>query len=292
MYSSSSTMRYPETPSSRNPLQYKPLNSSPLVDSPESPKTSPAAAAQARRKSQYKGHVSTTPLFSRTATAGRGSARRSGSSSTAAVETDPQKSFLRGRLQARCLERASKAREKAVLKTRQASFGPSSDDQAMDDDDGEDDDDIMQDELFRRIVANASRKQTHSYRLSYAQEVGSSFDPDIEDVSSWEAELSAVNSAESRGETIPYASTSGGSSTAFSSWPESEEFEEDFVTPVDLDEEELAEYAEEYYARHEAVADFEDLPEELLGWTGDVDSEPTTPSSIQREIVEDSMDVS
>lgn len=147
MYSSSSTMRYPETPSSRNPLQYRPLNSSPLVDSPESPKTSPAAAAQARRKSQYKSHVSTTPSFSRNME--RGSTRRNGSAS--AVDSDPQKSFLRDRLQARCLERATKARENAVLKTRQAGFGPSSDDQGMDDEDGdEDDDDIMQDEVCLR----------------------------------------------------------------------------------------------------------------------------------------------
>lgn len=38
-------------------------------------------------------------------------------------------------------------------------------------------------------MANANRKQVHSYRVSYAQEVGSSFDPDMEDVGSWEHEL-------------------------------------------------------------------------------------------------------
>jgi hypothetical protein len=38
-------------------------------------------------------------------------------------------------------------------------------------------------------MANATRKQTHSYRVSYAQEVGSSYDPDMEDASRWEEEL-------------------------------------------------------------------------------------------------------
>lgn len=41
-------------------------------------------------------------------------------------------------------------------------------------------------------MANASRKRTHAYRLSYAHEVGSSVDPDIEDVGQWEAELQGV----------------------------------------------------------------------------------------------------
>lgn len=44
--------------------------------------------------------------------------------------------------------------------------------------------------LFRRIMAQSNRKMDHSYRLSYALEVGSSFDPDIEDVAEWENELS------------------------------------------------------------------------------------------------------
>lgn len=41
-------------------------------------------------------------------------------------------------------------------------------------------------------MANATRKEHHSYRLSYAQEVGSSFDPDLEDVAAWEQELKGV----------------------------------------------------------------------------------------------------
>ena len=41
-------------------------------------------------------------------------------------------------------------------------------------------------------MANATRKEIHSYRISYAQEVGSSIDPDLEDVASWEQELTGV----------------------------------------------------------------------------------------------------
>ena len=41
-------------------------------------------------------------------------------------------------------------------------------------------------------MANATRKERHSYRISYAQEVGSSIDPDLEDVATWEQELAGV----------------------------------------------------------------------------------------------------
>jgi hypothetical protein len=41
-------------------------------------------------------------------------------------------------------------------------------------------------------MANATRKEHHSYRISYAQEVGSSIDPDLEDVATWEQELAGV----------------------------------------------------------------------------------------------------
>ncbi len=38
-------------------------------------------------------------------------------------------------------------------------------------------------------MENANRKRQHTYRLSFAYEVGSSFDPNLEDVDSWEKEL-------------------------------------------------------------------------------------------------------
>ena len=60
---------------------------------------------------------------------------------------DPQKAFLRSRFKARCLERAVKARERAVSAKRKPALSePSSDDYQMDDDE-EDDEYIMQDEV-------------------------------------------------------------------------------------------------------------------------------------------------
>ena len=47
----------------------------------------------------------------------------------------------------------------------------------------------LQAQLFRRIMASARNKQRHNFRLSYQLEVGSSFDPDMEDISRWEDEL-------------------------------------------------------------------------------------------------------
>ena len=44
-------------------------------------------------------------------------------------------------------------------------------------------------QLFRRIMASARHKQQHNFRLSYQLEVGSSVDPDMEDISGWEHEL-------------------------------------------------------------------------------------------------------
>ncbi|KAI9508243.1 hypothetical protein F5148DRAFT_1284263 [Russula earlei] len=45
-------------------------------------------------------------------------------------------------------------------------------------------------QLFHRIVASAKRKQHYSYRLSFQDEVGSSLDPDMEDITEWERFLS------------------------------------------------------------------------------------------------------
>jgi hypothetical protein len=41
-------------------------------------------------------------------------------------------------------------------------------------------------------MENIKRKDKHAYRLSYAYEVGSSFDPDMEDVARWERELNGI----------------------------------------------------------------------------------------------------
>jgi hypothetical protein len=163
-------------------------------------------------------------------------------SADGATAEEPQKAFLRERFKARCFARAKKDREKARRRTRRASVGSisggSSDgdgDFEMEDEDEdaekeeEDEDAAMQDELFRRIMANLSRKQRHTYRLSYAHDVGSSVDPDMEDIGRWEAEL--------------------------------RENEHLNITPQDFEDEELQAYAEE----HAALADFDDL--EALEWS-------------------------
>jgi len=116
------------------------------------------AAAQARRRSQYKSHTPTTPVTSRKPSGsnarenerikplfGLDVALRSGGS---VEKPDPQKTFLRDRLKARCLERAVKARERAIRGRRySARSEPSSDDVEMDEDEEEGDEDIMQDEV-------------------------------------------------------------------------------------------------------------------------------------------------
>jgi hypothetical protein len=146
MASSSPSPFYPSTPACpRYPLQYRPLNSSPLVASPSgSPKmSSPVVAAQARRRSQYKAAVSVHPERESS------TARRLFSSGAEPTESaDPQKAFLRSRFKARCFERAAKARERAVSGKRAGKMRePSSDDYLMDDDGEEEDEDIMQDEV-------------------------------------------------------------------------------------------------------------------------------------------------
>ncbi|PFH49388.1 hypothetical protein AMATHDRAFT_63366 [Amanita thiersii Skay4041] len=170
---------------------------------------------------------------------------------------DPYKAFLRQKFHARCLERAAKAREEQVRRRRYSSQHPPSEassdgfDDAMDEDDeDEDDETVMQDELFRRMMVNANRKMKHAYRVSYVLEVGSSFDPELEDVGRWEAELK------------------GGEPTC----------SEEAVPPPDLIDEEIAAYAEEL----SALADFDDIPEdELFTWSDfeDDDAAPSVPLS-------------
>lgn len=104
------------------------------------------------------------------------------------TEEAPRNALLRERFRARCIERAQKDREKKIRGKRYMQE-PSSDgvDEDMDQDD-EDEGALMNDELFRRIITSTNRKQQHSYRLSYSQDVGSSFDPTLEDTKQWEAD--------------------------------------------------------------------------------------------------------
>ncbi|KAG6813900.1 hypothetical protein H0H92_005749 [Tricholoma furcatifolium] len=270
-----STNHFPSTPSSTTGKKYslasyQPLNSSPLASSPSRPDDvdSPLSA---RRRLQFKSRTPSTPVPSSSRVRERGVGSSGGSvfrDRGVPPPLDPQKTLLREKFRARCFERAAKARERAIQGRR--SFGePSSDgfDEVMDaEDDVEDDEDIMQDELFRRIVQHANRRTRHSYRLSYADEVGSSFDPNLENVEEWESEL------------ITPGPTSSQQAVGRS-------LDEEELTPEDLDDEELEAYAEEC-VRRAALADFEDLPEEELFSLSDVE-DLAHPSSLHDALDDD-----
>ncbi|KAG6856927.1 hypothetical protein H0H87_012178 [Tephrocybe sp. NHM501043] len=228
----------------------RPLNSSPLAAHSDQADSSPVVLA--RRRLQFKARSPSTPVASSSRTQAR-VISSSGGSVFASRETqaplDPQKTFLREKFKARCFERAAKARDK-VIKGKRYLSEPSSDgfDENMEGEDEEDDNDIMQDELFRRIMSNANRKARHSYRISYADDVGSSFDPDIEKADEWEHELTVSGS--------------------YSNTEVSQETED--LMPIDLHDEELEAYAEEC-ARRAVLADFEDIPYEDLFSLSDVE---------------------
>jgi hypothetical protein len=115
-------------------------------------------------------------------------------------------------------------------------------------------------QLFRRIMENASCKQKHSYRLSYAYEVGRSLDPDIENIGRWEEELQGVHFffSSSWKRTIVL-------NCADEPWSAN-------LSPQDIEDEELKEYAEEYAA----LVDFEDMEggEWSLSDLDDIDPDP------------------
>lgn len=152
MQTSSPSFHLPSTPSPKNHrypgLGHQPFSSSPLA-SPSN--QSQVSVTQARRHSQYKSRTPRTP--SNSLRSGLGGSRCSGgilleggdgSTSTEA----PQKTFLREKFKARCLERAQKARERAIRGRRWSD--PSSDgfDDAMDcEGEEEDDESVMQDEV-------------------------------------------------------------------------------------------------------------------------------------------------
>ncbi|KAG9311568.1 hypothetical protein JVU11DRAFT_7776 [Chiua virens] len=117
---------------------HQPLTSSPLA----SPTYSPTHTVQERRRAQYKSTTSSS--LHRTPTSQPFLSRVSNQT----TPEDPQKVFLRERLQARCREHAQKLRDRAVSSRRRNSERYS--DVFMDGDDDESDDVIMQDEV--RVV--------------------------------------------------------------------------------------------------------------------------------------------
>ncbi|KAJ3854176.1 hypothetical protein EV368DRAFT_80883 [Lentinula lateritia] len=227
---------------SRN--NHKPLNSSPLAHDQSSPFSSPVADAQARRHSQHKSRLPSGPQRSRPIFAPSTGSRTIGSPNTTGA--DPQKAMLRDRFKQRCLKRAERARAKAHASKRKSSTKSDVFNVDMDDDMEESDGDLMQDELYQRIMINQAHKQRHAYLRSYYSEVGSSFDPDIEDAAEWEHELHEPELTQS------------------SFQPMNQGMQEMVeMTPEELEQAELEAYAEEC-ERQAAFADFEDIPYEEL----------------------------
>jgi len=100
---------------------------------------------------------------------------------------DSRSTLLRDRLRQRCARQAQQARTKRVERERRRKSSSSDgEDMSMESDEEVDEEVLINDELFHRIVASASRKQHYSYRLSFQDEVGSSLDPDMEDITEWE----------------------------------------------------------------------------------------------------------
>lgn len=86
-------------------------------------------------------------------------------------------------------------------------------------------------------MAASARKERHQYRLWYAQDVGSSFDPDMEDHAQWEAELQGKHAD---------CPLSHEPHTAAETLVE--------TTPDDLDQEEFAAYVEELAGGNDELA--------------------------------------
>ena len=150
MQQSSPPYPIPSTPVGlRHTLPFRPLNSSPLANSPST--SSPVAAAQARRMSQYKALSPATPVATRRCSSTRQERGRSLSAgsyaSAGSLEpgNPPPKLSIRDKFKARCLERAVREREKAIKGKRYKH--PSSDDYSMDNDESEDEEVIMGDEV-------------------------------------------------------------------------------------------------------------------------------------------------
>ncbi|KZT51196.1 hypothetical protein CALCODRAFT_488102 [Calocera cornea HHB12733] len=97
-------------------------------------------------------------------------------------EDEPAKMLWRERLEQRCRDRAVEKRRKSQ-DTRRGLDGAG--DQDMEDEEGDD----LDDELIRRAIVADARRVQRNQEVAYARDVGSSIDPDMEDVDALEREL-------------------------------------------------------------------------------------------------------
>ncbi|TEB31956.1 hypothetical protein FA13DRAFT_1732236 [Coprinellus micaceus] len=201
------------------------------------------------------------------------------------TEENPRTAFLKNKFKKHYFSCATKAREKAVRERRKRvegmehlldvgneskewrrsakGKGRCSDDEMESDDEDEGDGEAMNDPLFSRFMELMNRKEQHAYRASYAREVGSSFDPDMDDVSRWEEEFTSAPSpfpslqSPIRGLPSPGKRLDIGSSPPRA--PTEYEFDGDADGDMgdesgfaDIEDEEVEAYAEEYARAVEA----------------------------------------
>jgi len=96
-------------------------------------------------------------------------------------EDEPAKMLWRERLEQRCRDRVAENRRKSRERGRGLDVAA---DEEMEEDGG----DYMDDELIRRAVVSDARRIQRMQEIAYARDVGSSIDPDMEDVDALERE--------------------------------------------------------------------------------------------------------
>ncbi|KZO98701.1 hypothetical protein CALVIDRAFT_535302 [Calocera viscosa TUFC12733] len=97
-------------------------------------------------------------------------------------EDEPVKMLWRERLEQRCRDRVVEKRRKSQDRKRGLEGAA---DEEMDDEQADD----MDDELIRRAIVADARRIQRNQEIAYARDVGSSIDPDMEDVGALEREL-------------------------------------------------------------------------------------------------------
>ena len=97
-------------------------------------------------------------------------------------------------------------------------------------------------QIFRRVVTNENRRRDYAYRLSYELDVGSSIDPDMEDIAALEEELLNPSTSANPANANVHAQNQSVMLDDGGDLPED----------WDLDDEELAEMYEEYVREIEA----------------------------------------
>ncbi|KAF5350268.1 hypothetical protein D9758_007774 [Tetrapyrgos nigripes] len=259
MMQASSPLHFPSTPHSDRVLNDSnhTQKSSPFLPSPSpSPLySSPIAEAQARRrKSQYKsratsGSMAESPIHDlRRSSRSSNNADPSLSRGAVALVRPETRAFSKDR---RSSKKAGNA--KASTGKRRTSLMGSGD--VFMDCEMEEEDEGTDDELYRRVITNGNRQDRRKVLLTFYEDCGSSFDPDLEDVGTWEYELTEPEPQEPGTSTLPVDTV---------------------LIPDDLEQAELDAYAAEY-EEQAALADFEDIPlEELFGAHSDMDEADLT----------------